>query len=177
MVRPFRRGRIAPDPVDPTTWYTRTEVGRILGVSSVTIANYEKRKRLHPTIDARGVHRFDPAEVRTLLTHPIRNKRDHAPIRHPGELEACVYSMLSQGFNRREIVLRLMITSDDADKYYEKWKCETFEDAAMLARVKREAAMKLQEENERQKLARERREQFAETNRIMLKAALEDDDK
>ena len=157
MVRPAKRGRIAPDPMEPSTWHTRGEVAEILGVHRSTVARHEALGRLHALLDDRGVHRFSPGEVRALLHSPRRKSKQRDPARPLGEIEADVFAMLSQGFTRREVVLRLRITSDDAQRYWEKWNCETFEEAARIERQRaqqqqRDAmAQKLREEEERQR--------------------------
>lgn len=160
MVRPAKRPRVAPDPNDTSTWYTRGEVAEILNVHRSTVVNYEERGRLHAQVDIRGVHRFDPVEVRALLHNPTRKRRPHEKTRPLGTIEADVFSMLNQGFSRREIVLRLQITSEQADLFHEHWKCETFEQAARAEHQRLQLQRQQEDEERRREEERKQQEEF-----------------
>jgi hypothetical protein len=92
----------------------------MLNVTAQTIANMEARGRLHPQRDENGVYRHDPAEVRALLSRSMEpNKRR---LRTRGELEADAFALLDQGKTRKELVCTLLITSEEAQHFWENWQ-------------------------------------------------------
>ena len=123
--------RIPPDPANPSTWYTRGEVAKLLGVSVTSISNLEKARRLHPQLDDKGYHRFNPNEVHALETkHRVRTKT-HAPT--PGEIEAGVLTLLQEGCSKVECCQRLHVPMREIQRIWEESQ-RTFEDAAELRR-------------------------------------------
>jgi DNA-binding transcriptional MerR regulator len=112
--------------VDTSTWLTRNEACEMLSISTTTLKNYEKAKKLHPLqatrTDARGhehlVVVYDPGELSKL---PRGNGRPLAP-REPGEQEAQCYALIEQGMSNREIVIALRATSDRVRELRERWQ-------------------------------------------------------
>lgn len=123
--------RIPPDPGNPATWYTRGEVAKLLGVSVTSISNLEKARRLHPQLDDKGYHRFNPNEVHALETkHRVRTKT-RAPT--PGEVEAGVVTLLQEGCSKVEVCQRLHVPMREIQRIWEEAQ-RSFEDAAELRR-------------------------------------------
>jgi hypothetical protein len=116
-----------PEPNDVETWYTRTEVAKMLGSSQSSVYVLEKKGKLHPQLDSQARHRFDPGEVRALVNRTDTPGKA-ARARSPGELEAAAFALLEQGKSRKELVMSLCITADDAQQLWKKWK-QNFEDA------------------------------------------------
>lgn len=117
--------RRKPEPVrrDTTGWLTRDQASDLLGVSPVTIKNWERRGLLHSgrawsTKSAREITVYDPDElarmpVRARLLHPAKPDR--------GELEAAVFGMLDAGRSIREIVIELRVAVADIEIMREMW--------------------------------------------------------
>ena len=117
--------KLPPDPSDPATWYSRGEVAKLIGVSSSTVVNLEGR-RLHPVLDSRGVHRFNPNEIHALETKTKARTRTRAP--SPGEIEAGVLTLLSEGCTKIECCTRLHVPMREVQRIWEESQ-RSFEDA------------------------------------------------
>lgn len=119
----------APPPL--AHWLKPGEVAAILGCSVCTVKRLEN-KRLHPRLDAAGVHHYDPVEVHAL-EHKARYKATRAgktPERTPGDIAACVFELLDReaeqntpdyGAAKRRIVIQLRIEPELCDQLYEAW--------------------------------------------------------
>jgi hypothetical protein len=130
MSRPLKRV-IPPEPTKPETWFTRGEVAVILGCSVRTVERLEN-KRLHPFIDTKGVHRFNPNEVHAIHHKARGNARSIEPPK-PGDIAAAVFDLLAEGKNKREIVVQLHIEPREVQRLWEEYSTG-FEDAAEAKR-------------------------------------------
>jgi hypothetical protein len=117
--------KVPPDPSDPATWYTRGEVAKLIGVSSTSVINLEGR-RLHPVVDERGYHRFNPNEVHALETKAKARTRTRNPT--PGEIEAGVLTLLAEGCTKIECCTRLHVPMREVQRIWEESR-RSFEDA------------------------------------------------
>lgn len=126
-----------PNDADPATWYTRAEAASLLGCSGGLIRHFERKGKLHPQIDQHGYHRFSPVEVLKLQERRRRKRGLRVPQLSEGELEARAYSMYDAGRSRNDIVQTLFITSDLAQKFWERWN-ERYAQRAQDARQQKE---------------------------------------
>lgn len=118
---------VPPGELEPDTsgWLTRNQCADLTRMSVTTIANYERRGKLHPRYayrpDSRGIeHRvavYNPDEIAKLPSHALRNE----PAREPGELAARCFELFDQGLSVREIVIELRETPDRVRVLYESW--------------------------------------------------------
>jgi hypothetical protein len=107
---------------------TRNESSDLLGVSTQTLMNYERRGDLHPQHvmrpDSNGVSRrtivYDPKELAKLP----RYKRPVAT-REPGEVAAQSFELFRQGLALDEVVIALRETPDKVDQLNERWLDQT----------------------------------------------------
>jgi len=163
MARPLKRV-IPPDPTKPETWFTRGEVAVILGCSVRTVERLEN-KRLHPFIDTKGVHRFNPNEVHAI-SHKARGTARSIEPPKPGDIAAAVFDLLAEGKSKREIVVQLHIEPREVQRLWEEYSTG-FEDAAegkrrsevrarYEARKQHEAELAMRERIERLKVERQR---------------------
>lgn len=115
-------------PVQPNTsgWITRNKAADLMRVSVTTIANYERRGKLHPRHafrpDARGIEHFvavyDPDELfRELPRGPDRPVAN----RDPGETAARAFEHFDQGLAVRQIVIELRETPERVHELRESW--------------------------------------------------------
>ena len=90
-----------------------------------TIANYERKGKLHPRRtyrpDSRGVDRnvavYDPSELTSLPRAP-----QAAPaVREPGEIAARAFELFDQGMTPREAVIELRETPERISGLRENW--------------------------------------------------------
>jgi hypothetical protein len=97
---------------------TRAAAAKLIGATRSTIRRLEVAGALHPTIDAAGVHRFDPAEVacvaRDRAARPVDGSKE-------GERDARVFDALDQGRSMREIVTTLRLPVELVCKLHEAW--------------------------------------------------------
>jgi hypothetical protein len=82
---------------------TRLQVARLLQCSKALVRKYERNGELHPTVDAKGVHRFARAEV--LAVGRLRGHRLTTNGEVSGELAAKVFELLRDGLSLPEIVI------------------------------------------------------------------------
>jgi hypothetical protein len=110
---------------------TRAQVARRLGISLSSVRRMEG-ERLHPTVGADGVRRFDPAEVASVASDliervPASGKRRHgtsdagSPAVAPGELAARVFECLEERQSLAEIVVGLRVAPDVVRKLHHEW--------------------------------------------------------
>lgn len=127
---------------DPDTWYTRSEVGAILAVTSETVRLLEKNGVFTSFLDSRGLHRIDPDELdryqRTLLHKKTRANPLASP-RGVGDIAAEAFKLFELGATKREVVMRLAITPQRAMKLWTHWR-EGFEETAERQRNDADAA-------------------------------------
>jgi hypothetical protein len=124
------RRKIPLDISDPTTWYTRAEAAKLLKCCISTVIAMEGR-RLHPFVDEKGTHRYNPVEVRGIEVRDHRKLQRHVPTR--GDLEAAATSLIRQGKSKLDIVEQLGMPYDDVQAIWEKSQV-SFEDAAEAKR-------------------------------------------
>jgi hypothetical protein len=113
---------------------TRTEVAARLGVSVATVRRLEY-EQLFPSQDARGVHRFDPAEV-DAVTVPTRSRRAHASTadsdvqrratQKRGRTAARIFRLFRRGTNLAQIVVATNVPPDVVRELYREW-CTSLE--------------------------------------------------
>lgn len=110
---------------DTNGWLTRNQSADLLHMSVSSIANWERRGKLHPRYayrpDSRGIeHRvsvYDPDELQRLPPQVFR-----APIpRQPGEVAAQCFELFDQGKTMREVVVELRETPEYVRSIYEHW--------------------------------------------------------
>ena len=126
-----------PDDLDSRTWYTRSEAASLLGCSVDLIRHFERKGRLHPEVDGSGYHRFSPQEVLKLQERRRRKRGLRVPRMSEGELEARAYSMYDAGKSRNDVGQTLFITSDLAQKFWERWN-ERYAERALQSKQQRE---------------------------------------
>lgn len=103
---------------------TRSQVAEYLGVSVSTVRRMEGSE-LHPTIDARGVHRFDPEEVikaAESVRRPASPPRPASEPLSPGELAAEVFERFERRYSLSEIVRDLRIQPRKVRTLYHEWR-------------------------------------------------------
>lgn len=66
MADPHEREQPTNGSADHERWPTSIRAARMCGVTKQTIGEWVKSGELHPVLDARGVRRFDPAELEDL---------------------------------------------------------------------------------------------------------------
>jgi hypothetical protein len=158
----FRR-KVPVDVGEPNTWLTRSEVAKLLKCSTTTIFNMDGN-RLHPFVDIKGVHRYNPVEVRGVEVRDHRKMQRHTPTR--GDLEAAATRLIREGKSKLDIVEQLGMPYDDVQTIWEKSQM-SFEDAAEAkrkaevrqryeARQQRSAELAMRERIERLKVDRQR---------------------
>lgn len=118
MPRPLKRV-IPPDPAKPETWFTRGEAAALLGCSVRTVERLEN-KRLHPYLDIKGIHRFNPNEVHAIQ-HRARGRARSLEPPKPGDIAAAVFDMLTEGKSKREIVVQLHVEPREVQRLWEEW--------------------------------------------------------
>lgn len=115
-------------PIQPDTsgWITRNKAADLMRVSVTTIANYERRGKLHPRYayraDSRGVEHYvavyNPEE---LFKEIPRGHERPATNRDPGETAARAFEHFDQGLTVRQIVIELRETPDRVHELRESW--------------------------------------------------------
>jgi transcriptional regulator with XRE-family HTH domain len=113
---------------------TRREVAARLGVSTSTVRRLEW-DRLHPIQDARGINRFDPAELEGMSARAAskldRNETGAAERRHDlrrGRLAATVFKMFARQKSLPEIVVATKQPPELIRSLYREWST-TLEEA------------------------------------------------
>lgn len=153
---------VAPRHDDPTTWLSRGEAAKLLGITTVSVLRLDKSGALHPIRDFRNDARYDPDEINAYsVAHPRRGRG----ILSDGDLTAEAVKLLEQGRNRRELVVELRITFARADELYREWAHGDFETAlAAHARAETRRAQQ-REQAERERARAQRRAQLRQTLR------------
>lgn len=133
MPRPARR-LLAPDHNNRASWYTRGEVAKLIGLTLQGVRYLHETGVFHAWKDAHGEWRLDPAEVdRYLKARADRLlKRKGERARAAGEIAAAAFAMFDQGRTRREVVTTLKLEPEQAQRLWEQWQPETFEEAQRL---------------------------------------------
>jgi hypothetical protein len=150
-MRPKRRHGPA-DPHDPTTWLNRTEVGRQIKLSHDGVRYLETNGTFHPRF-VEGMWRFDPLEIDRYVkarAAKLINHEQNADYTR-GEIAAHAFSLFGKGCTRREVVLKLKIEPDYAQRLWEQYQPETFEQAAAIKATQEEDANREHQRVERAK--------------------------
>jgi len=111
---------------DTSGWMTRIESADLIGMSVSTIANHERRGKLHPRYiyraDSRGIERhvavYDPEELRKLPRSAI--VRDQ--LRDPGEVAARCFEAFQEGKTIREVVIEQRETYERVKTLRDNWE-------------------------------------------------------
>jgi hypothetical protein len=102
---------------------TRVQVAKRLGISTSSVRRLEW-DQLHPAVDARGVHRFDPAEV-DRVARPHRSRIGGAPGRKKsprrGRLAAEVFRMFGRHMTLAQIVVATKQPPALVRNLYREW--------------------------------------------------------
>jgi hypothetical protein len=93
---------------------TRSVVARILGCSIAMVRWYEKRGRLHPTLDPNRVRRFSHVEVEALRCERL----GRVPRSPSGTLAAQVFRLIASGHTFADVVIE---TQQDPERIRELW--------------------------------------------------------
>lgn len=169
MVRPSKRV-LAPDTGDVGSWYTRGEVGKILGCCRATVQRLDGT-RLHPVADERGVARYHPAEVHAIRHHDGR-KPIESGVRTKGQIAAAVFKMLDDGASRRDIVVALEIEPDDVQKLFRQWLAASCDEAEEISRREETQRLRREETEKREREQQLEREQARERRALALGALI-----
>jgi len=89
---------------------TRQAVAERLGISVASVRRMEGVE-LHPRVDAKGVHLFDPQEVEALATDRVATATTEPPT-IAGEVAAAVFAALDEGESPARIVVALAVPPD-----------------------------------------------------------------
>lgn len=119
-----QRKNTKTDP-DLDKWLSRNEAADLIGVSGVTLANYERKGILHPRKvwrpDRRGVPHelivYDPHELAKIP----RRSNSHLTPRDPGEMAARCFEMFDRGATLREVVIDQREHPDKVRDLQDKW--------------------------------------------------------
>jgi len=107
-------------PVQPRCTLTRSDVAARLGVSVSTVRRLEW-DRLHPELDDRGVHRFDPAEVDALALKPAVAAGRARRTSTAGRIAAKVFRMFERGHDIAAIVIETRQPPTAVRQLYHEW--------------------------------------------------------
>ena len=116
--------KVPTKEVDTSTWLTRNESADMLHVCVNTIANYERKGKLHPRRvyrpDAQGIERrvavYDPDELVRLPHPPVQVSEQR-----PGEIAARCFEFFANGKTIAEAVIALRETPDLIHTLHENW--------------------------------------------------------
>ncbi len=130
---------------DTSHWLTRNQAADSLHISVTTIANYERRGKLHPRYayrpDGRGIERhvavYDPLELCKL---PGQSKP--AAVREPGEVAARCFELFEQGRNVKEVVIELRETPERVRELHNVW-LDSSEGELLITKGEKELLEKL----------------------------------
>lgn len=108
---------------------TRTEVAARLGISISSVRRLEY-DTLFPSQDSRGVHRFDPAEVDTVVaptrprrarTAPSQAEAQRRAVEKRGRVAARVFRMFARRMSLVQIVVATKAPPDVVRELYREW--------------------------------------------------------
>ena len=116
--------KIPAKEVNTDSWLTRNDSADMLHVSVNTVANYERKGKLHPRHvyrpDARGIERrvavYDPDELVRLPHPPVQVSEQR-----PGEVAARCFELFANGKTIAEAVVALRETPDLIRTLHEDW--------------------------------------------------------
>jgi hypothetical protein len=108
---------------------TRAQVAERISASVPTVRRYEGTL-LHPHVDDKGVHWFDPKEVTALAASrandalargSLRNAKPSTETRTRGELAALVFERFEQRQSQAEIVIGLRIEPETVRELFDQY--------------------------------------------------------
>ena len=157
MGRP-RKTRLPPDHNDKATWYRRAEVAKLLQITREGVRHHEQSGKLNPVLVG-GEWRFDPLEIDRYVKARAARLLDNTQNRElkRGEIAAHAFAMLEKGATRREVVLKLKIEPEYAQRLWRQYQPETFE----------QAERKRTEAEEQEQKDQERKDRVARTREIL----------
>jgi hypothetical protein len=100
---------------------TRSAVARMLGCTRSGVRYLERIGVLTPEVDAKGVRRFDRAEVDALLGE-LRRQRPSATLARDGSLAARVFRMFRDGLSFPEIVIKTEESPETIRALFEQYR-------------------------------------------------------
>jgi len=128
--------------VVPAGWLSPGQAAKLLGYRGKRgLLHAQVRGVLRPVKDERGVRRFNPDEVATYArTRADLADRRHEPrlrgdARTSGQIAGAVFRRLNAGEDLRDIIATEDIEPQVAIALWHVWSQETFERAAVAARV------------------------------------------
>jgi hypothetical protein len=126
-----------PDHNDPSSWLSKGEAAKLIGVTRQMIRKLTVEGAFHPIRDSYGDAFFDPDEVHSYaVTHPkIKRFGSH------GELAAEAFKLFQAGHRRQDCVIELRCTPQEVDELWAEWKRDDF----ASARAERAAQAELHE--------------------------------
>jgi hypothetical protein len=120
---------LAPNTSDTIRRLTRAQVAERIGASVPTVRRHEGTL-LHPHVDEKGVHWFDPKEVTALAASRANNAlargslRSAKPVpetRTRGELAALVFERFEQRQSQAEIVIGLRVEPEIVRELFDQY--------------------------------------------------------
>jgi hypothetical protein len=124
-VPPFTADEPIALKVDTTGWITRNAAADLMRVSVTTIANYERRGKLHPQMawraDARGIQHHVAVYSTDELFKELPRGADRPVQQDPGELAARAFEHFDNGLSMREVVIKLRATPGAVQELRESW--------------------------------------------------------
>jgi DNA-binding transcriptional MerR regulator len=93
----------------------------MLRCSLSAVRYYEQRGDLKPTVDARGVRRFDRAEVEAL-GRELRRKGHRTQLGATGDVAAAIFRMFRDGLSFTEIVIKTEETPETIRALFEQYR-------------------------------------------------------
>ena len=117
------------DPVDTSTWLTRSQASDLLHVSDRTLKDWEQDGTLHPQRADRvltdGRHRevvvYDPRELAAISARRVLRTRV-AGQSGDGEISARAFEAYEDGVTCAGVVVKLRITPERAQELYDQWE-------------------------------------------------------
>jgi len=107
-----------PSAPVPPSGLTRAQVARQLGTTVTTVHRMRLRGELHPTRDANGIYRYDPADVIRAGTG-----RKGAARYTAGQIASRAFQLFDCGGELKDIVIALEITPEEVFRLYRLWQC------------------------------------------------------
>ena len=162
MGRHSRKHRPPINFADPSTWYSRNEVAILIKHTIDGVRYLQKNGTFHPQhID--GIWRFDPQEIDRYLKARAATllSNDQNVIYKKGELASAAFAMFKRGCTRRDVVLRLKIEPDVAQRLWEQYQPETFEEAAAVKLRETQTENEQKEREARRKRVKELIDKFS----------------
>ena len=109
----------------PPSGLTRSQVAHQLGVGVTAVHRMRVHGELHPQRDDAGVWHYDPTDViRAAAKRGIKGRRTE------GETAALAFQMFEQGAGRREAVMALHLTPEEARQLHRDFEGSLYDKPA-----------------------------------------------